>query len=163
MNIKIKEYFELEPYKRDFSNVGLYVISINDIKEILKWSCKRGIKDGYDDGIKLLCYSQPNELLLETLESNQINNEEELEVLILSIAFCTGLSPERKLQSISELIPLHKNRLIRTAIIDAIYGMYDNLKPDLLINILNWYLINNIEDDYIKNYVEEAIKDLKRL
>lgn len=163
MNIKIKEYFDLEPCKRDFSTVGLYVTCVNDIIEILEWSCKHGIKDSYEDSIKLLCYSQPNELLLETLESNQVSNEEELEVLILSIAFCSSLSPERKLQSISELIPVQKTRLIRTAIIDALYGMYDSLEPTLLINKLNWYLINDIKDDYIKDYVEEAIKDLQRL
>lgn len=137
-----------------------YIKTVKDVMEVINLGSSRGIKEGYDSTVSLLCNS--GTLLTEILGSNLITNEEHLELLIISMV-CSNLSDDIKLNIITKLILLHKERLVKAAIIDGLSYLYESINVLTLINKIEYYLFIDEVDNYIRDCANETFKYLKNL
>lgn len=165
INKRIEEYFRTLPSERDFSSMAKHIKSIDSALEVLRWSRTYGIREGFDSAINILCDAP--DVIIPTIESNEVTNEEELQVLILSLSFCT-LNIELKFNTLKSLIPLHKGRLVKNTIIDGFLGLLDVMTSsdlittDILIKeIQDNYLCANEQDEYIRNLAQRAVRELR--
>ncbi len=165
INKRLEEYFRTLPSERDFSSTAKHVKSVDSALEVLRWSRTYGIKDGFDSAINILC-DAPH-VIIPTIESNEVTNEKELEVLILSLSFCT-LDIELKFNTLKSLIPLHKGRLVKDTIIRGLLNLLDVMTSsdlittDILIKeIQDNYLCANEQNEYIRNLAQKAVHELR--
>lgn len=169
-DLLVREYFiappSLRPRLRQFT--AKHINSVGAVLEVLNWSRKKGVQEAYDSAIALL--AECGEILLKVANTNAIKNptsqsdisnfEEQWEVLIKSIACACNINPEQRFDTITKLIPLQTKRLVKTAIIDALSIMQDEIDADSIYRQLEYFLSSKESDKYIQDYVNETIKEI---
>lgn len=155
----IRRYFEGNAEERDWLRnfIASSTRSVESILKILEWSIKPDLIEPYDAAIALL--SKFGDVLLrandEFLEhSSRIETsgcvEEKWEILIRSIAFAEHISFERRLYAITEAIPNQQSRLIKSAIIDALVSMQDDIGEGLIGVYLAYYSSEAEPDEVVR-------------
>ena len=170
-DLLIQEYFIARPDDRAALRgfTAKHINSVNAVLEVLNWSRKKGIREAYDSAIALL--AERGEILLKVVDNDTISAsdtqddiyafEEKWEVLIKSIACACHLTTEQKLNTIRKLIPNQTRRLVKTAIIDALLIMQDEIGGDVIRRELEEYFLSSGElDEYIREYARDAIEEV---
>lgn len=163
----IKGYFLANPSDRPIhcKFIAKRINSLEGILLILDWSRKKGVKESYDSAVDLL--SECGRILLKVISNEAITSlvtkdiiayEEKLEVLIKGIALAHNIPSSERLKAITDLIPGHR-RLIKTAIIDALLTLQDEVDSDLLQYYLARFLSTDELDEYVRQYAQEALEE----
>lgn len=169
-DLLFREYFiakpSLRPELRQFT--AKHINSVEAVLEVLDWSRKKGVQDAYDSAIALL--AECGEILIKVANTNAIGTytdkndvsafEEKWEVLIKSIACACKLNPEQKFNTITKLIPSQARRLVKTAIIDALSIMQDEIGANSICRQLEYFLSSKESDKYIRDYAKETMKEI---
>ena len=167
--IQIKDYFQAHPNNRKAlaKNVAQYITSIDKVLEVLDLGTSRKIREGFDATVMLLAecgniiISTLHHLKKPTLDNqNLLILEEKWEILIKSIACGSIISPQKRFDTIVKLIPDSNRRLIKTGIIDALLIMEDEIDIESIKSQLDYFLSNSEHDEYVKEYVKEALEDM---
>lgn len=164
-NQSIAKYFSGSAEDRNWlrSFIASSTRSIDSIMAILDWSVKPDLVEPYDAAVALL--SEFGDVLLKTNDefvkepyhyNDKPDLEEKWEVLIKSIGFAKNISFERRLYAITKLIPNQKRRLIKTAIIDALCSMQDEIGEGLVRMYLSYYASEVEPDEYIRQYARNT-------
>jgi hypothetical protein len=166
----VSEYFSLAPsYRADLlKGTAELIRSDKAVSEILDWSSKREIRDGYDAGISLLAECKNiDESMLQVADKllgdypNYDRDEtfvvdEKLEVLIKGIACSEHITPDRKLEMISSFIPGNDRRSVKAAIIDSLLMIEDEADADEIRSRLDHFMSDSEPDEYIREYAQDA-------
>lgn len=155
----IGKYFlsSTEDRNRLRSYIASSTNSVESILKILEWSVKPDLVEPYDAAVALL--SELDDVLLRTNEefikqlcccNDVLALEEKWEVLIRSIAFAESISIEERLYAITKIIPSQSRRLIKSAIIDAIVSMQDDIGEGLVKVYLAYYSSEAEPDEIIR-------------
>ncbi len=169
MSILIDHYFQSDPSQRKgrTETIAKHITSTNLILKILKRGTSRKIPEAFDATVMLL--AECGNIIISTLESMpKINNgikdifllEERWEILIKSIACATHIPAQQRFDAIIKLIPDSNRRLIKTAIIDALLIMEDEIDSEFIKSQLKHFLSDEEHDNYLKEYAKEAWEDI---
>lgn len=164
-------YFEKSPDERIkvCQDVADYIETVEEIFEILQWGNKTNIRDGYDGAITLLAECDgrlliPLMLLGHPPYNQHINllSTEQWEILIKSVACSHKITIIKKYSLILGLMNNYQfwRRLVKSAIIDALWIIEDELDDIELIRPILERFIFQDADLYIRKYAREALDDI---
>ncbi|HLO83720.1 MAG TPA: hypothetical protein VK203_01725 [Nostocaceae cyanobacterium] len=167
--LQIKDYFSLNPFKRKecVECVAKYITSESVVLEVLNLATSRNVREGFDAAIMLL--AECGNVIITTLEKLQKPNiddkdililEEKWEILVKSIACASKIDAQARFDAIKNLIPDTNRRLVKTAIIDALQIIEDDIDTESIKNELQYFLSDSEQDEYVKKYAQEAIEDI---
>ncbi|WP_177176142.1 hypothetical protein [Trichormus sp. NMC-1] len=168
-SILIKDYFQEHPNNRKAlaQNVAKYITSTNTVLEVLDWGTSRKIREGFDATVMLL--AKCGNVILSTLNhlskpstdnKDLLVLEEKWEILITSIACSSNIPAQKRFDAIVKLIPDSNRRSVKTAIIDALLIMEDEIDVQSIKSQLEYFLSDSEHDEYVKEYAKEAMEDM---
>jgi len=176
-DLLIREYFLSSPPKRVrlrkliFQNVK----SWQSILAILSWSRRKEVSDAYDGASDLLAecvdisflknavqYLEAASLLISSpMSGSKLSSLDDFwEVLIKGIAYAYQIPVKDRFQVISKLFSISNTRIFKTAIIDALIILADELDIELIKSSLGQFSSPHEQDLYISNYAEEALQEI---
>lgn len=167
LDLLIQGYFLANPSDRPIQCkfIAKYLNSVEGILLVLDWSRKKTVKESYDSAVDLLL--ECGKILLKVISHEMIRSwvtkdiiayEEKLEVLIKGIALAHSIPSQERLEAITNLIPSSR-RLIKTAIIDALLILQDEVNFDILKYHLASFLSNAELDEYVRQYAKDALEE----
>lgn len=171
-DLLIREYFLAKPDNRRklHKHLAKHINSVETILEILEWSTKSHVQEAYDAAIDLLAECSDGNVILKVANQKIINyatnsnnvsaTEEKWEVLIKGIACNQNISIKQKFDTITQLIPASKRRLVKTAIIDALSIMQDEVDTNSIKEQLAIFVSSKESDKYIREYAKEAMEEI---
>lgn len=171
-DLLIREYFLAKPDNRRKlqKHIAKHINSVEAILEILEWSTKSRVQEAYDGAIDLVAECSNINVILKVVNQKLINQstnsnnvsaiEEKWEVLIKGIACNQNISAKQKFDTITQLIPGSKRRLIKTAIIDALSIMQDEVDTNSIKEQLAIFVSSKESDKYIREYAKEAMEEI---
>ncbi|MDX2231105.1 MAG: hypothetical protein NW220_15825 [Leptolyngbyaceae cyanobacterium bins.349] len=149
----------------------------NSILKILDFSRQGDIKDAYDAGVDLLAEFDTLELhnqafqYLEAIshlvgQSSSQKTRRQLEdfweILTKGISCAYNVSAKERFELIGKISGVSKRRLVKTAVIDALVTIADDMEDVQPIkNFLGRYTSEYESDSYVRDYAQEALEDLK--
>lgn len=165
----LKDYFQTHPNNRKAlaKNVAQYITSIDTVLEVLDLGTSRKIREGFDSTVMLL--AECGNIIISTLnhlpEPSPDNKdlsvlERKWEILITSIACTSNIPAHKRFDSIIKLIPDSNRRSVKTAIIDALLIMEDEIDVQAIKSQLEHFLSDSEHDQYVKEYAKEALEDV---
>lgn len=165
----LKDYFQTHPNNRKAlaKNVAQYITSIDTVLEVLDLGTSRKIREGFDSTVMLL--AECGNIIISTLnhlpEPSPDNKdlsvlERKWEILITSIACTSNIPAHKRFDSIIKLIPDSNRRSVKTAIIDALLIMEDEIDAQAIKSQLEHFLSDSEHDQYVKEYAKEALEDV---
>ncbi|MBD2692283.1 hypothetical protein [Anabaena catenula] len=168
-SILIKDYFQEHPTKRKAlaKNVAKYITSTDTVLEVLDLGTSRKIREGFDATVMLL--AECGNVILSTLNhlskpspdnKDLLVLEEKWEILITSMACSSNIPAQKRFDAIVKLIPDSKRRSVKTAIIDALLIMEDEIDIESIKGQLEYFLSDSEHDEYVKEYAKEAMEDM---
>jgi hypothetical protein len=168
-SILIRDYFQSHPNKRKAlaKNVAKQITSVNLVLEVLDWGTSRKIREGFDATVMLL--AECEDVIISTLNhlpkpspdnKNLLVLEEKWEILITSIACSSNIPVQKRFNTIVKLIPDSNRRSVKTAIIDALLIMEDEVDVESIKSQLEYFLSDSEHDQYVKECAKEAIEDM---
>ncbi|MGL5874394.1 MAG: hypothetical protein ACRC2R_18835 [Xenococcaceae cyanobacterium] len=151
--------------------------SEKDIFQILKLGNTYEIQDAYDGAVDLVAECH-DEILIKAIDlathqylfqasQEQVRAwEKNWEILIKGLSFSSTVPPHEKLSLILRLFLSDGNdrltRLMKTAIVDALLNLEDEIGADIITTIIERFSSEKREsDEYIRDYAQEAIEDLR--
>jgi len=148
----------------------------NSILKILDFSRQGDIKDAYDAGVDLLAEFDTLELhnqafqyleaishLLEKSSSQKTLRllEDFWEVLTKGVSCSYKISAKERFELICKISSISQLRIVKMAVIDALVTIADDMKDIQPIkNLLGRYTSEHESDAHIRDYAQEALKDL---
>jgi hypothetical protein len=161
----IKDYFLSAPADRpaQCESVASHIVTVDDVVLVLDWGATK-TEDYYDSATDLL--GQCNEIIIQAitsqyianlLEQNVIAYENKLEILITGISLADRIPALKRLEAIAQLKSISR-RLIKTAIIDALDYLKDELELNILTDHLATFLTDTESDEYIRRYAKNALE-----
>lgn len=170
-DLLIREYFITKPSDRKHLRkcTAKNVNSVEAILEILEWSTKNYIQEGYDGAVDIL--AECNDVVLKVASQRLIDRipnrsnisaqEEKWEVLIKGIACSQVISAQRRFNVITKLILERNNsRSVKAAIIDALLIMQSEVDVNSIKSHLASFLTSNELDEYIQKSAKEAMEEI---
>lgn len=170
-DLLIREYFITEPSDRKHLRkcTAKNINSVEAILEILEWSTKNYIQEGYDGAVDIL--AECNDVVLKVASQRLIDHipnrsnisapEEKWEVLIKGIACSQIISVQKRFNVITKLILGRNNsRSVKAAIIDALLIMQSEIDVKSIKSQLDKFLNSNEPDQKIQKYAKEAIEQI---
>ncbi|MFM2061524.1 MAG: hypothetical protein RLZZ507_1194 [Cyanobacteriota bacterium] len=168
-SILIKDYFQSHPNNRKAlaQKVAKQITSVKLVLEVLDLGTSRKIREGFDATVMLL--AECGNVIISTLNhlpkpspdnKNLLVLEKKWEILITSIACTSNIPVQRRFNTIVKLIPDSNRRSVRTAIIDALLIMEDEVDVESIKSQLEYFLSDSEHDEYVKKYAKEAIEDM---
>lgn len=151
--------------------------SEKNIFQILKLGNTYDIQDAYDAAVDLVAECH-DEILIKAIDiathqylfqasQEQVRAwEKNWEILIKGLALSSTVQPHEKLSLILRLFLSDGNdrltRLMKTAIVDALLNLEDEIGADIITTIIERFSSEKREsDEYIRDYAREAIEDLR--
>jgi len=171
-DLLIREYFLAKPDDRSRlqKHIAKHINSVGAILEILEWSTKSRVQEAYDAAIDLIAECSDVNAILKIVNQKLINHatdssnmpsiEEKWEVLIKGIACNQNIFANQKFHTITQLIPVSKRRLVKTAIIDALLIMHDEVDTNSITEQLAIFASSKESDKYIQEYAKEAMEEI---
>ncbi len=148
----------------------------HSILKILDFSRQGDIKDAYDAGVDLLAEFNTLELhhqafqyleaishLVEQSSSLKTRRllEDFWEILTKGVSCAYKVSAEERLELIGRISRASQQRLVKTAVIDALVTIADDMKDIQPIkNFLGRYTSEYESDTYVRDYAQQALEDL---
>lgn len=149
----------------------------NSILKILDFSRQGDIKDGYDAGVDLLAEFNTLELhdrafqyleaishLVERSSSLKTRRllEDFWEILTKGISCAYKVPAEERFELIGKISRVSQWRLVKTAVIDALVTIADDMKDVQPIkDFLGFHTSDEYEPDaYVRAYAQEALEDI---
>ncbi|TAF07655.1 MAG: hypothetical protein EAZ77_09110 [Nostocales cyanobacterium] len=168
-SILIQDYFQSHPNNRKAlaQKVARQITSVKLVLEVLDLGTSRKIREGFDATVMLL--AECKNALISTLnhlsKPNPDNKdllvlEEKWEILITSIACSSNIPAHKRFDAIVKLIPDSNRRSVKTAIIDALLIMDDEVDIQSIKSQLEYFLSDSEHDEYVKEYAKEAMQDM---
>jgi hypothetical protein len=168
-SILIKDYFQSHPNNRKAlaQKVAKQITSVKLVLEVLDWGTSRKIREGFDATVMLL--AECGNAIISTLNhlpkpcpDNQdfLLLEKKWEILITSVACNSNISAQKRFNTIVKLIPDSNRRSVKTAIIDALLIMEDEVDVESIKGQLEYFLSDSEHDEYVKKYAKEAMEDM---
>lgn len=168
-SILIKDYLQEHPNKRKAlaQNVAKQITSVKLVLEVLDLGTSRKIRESFDATVMLL--AECGNVIISTLNhlpkpspdnKNLLVLEEKWEILITSIACSSNIPAQKRFDTIVKLIPDSNRRSVKTAIIDALLIMEDEVDVESIKSQLEYFLSDSEHDQYVKEYAKEAMKDM---
>jgi len=167
--ILIKDYFQEHPNKRKAlaQNVAKYITSTDKVLEVLDLGTSRKIREGFEATVMLLAecgnviISTLNHLPKPSLDNKDVSIlQKQWEIIITSIACTSKIFAQKRFDAIVKLIPYSNRRSVKTAIIDALLIMEDEIDVQSIKSQLEYFLSDSEHDEYVKEYAKEALKDM---
>lgn len=171
-DLLIREYFLAKPDNRRKlqKHIAQHINSVEAILEILDWSTRSRVQEAYDGAIDLIAECSDVNIILKVVNQKLINYdtnssnilvlEEKWEVLIKGIAHNQNIPIKQKFSTITHLIPGSKRRLVKTAIIDALLIMQDEVDTNSIKEQLAIFVSSKESDEYIQEYAKEAMEEI---
>ncbi|MBW4519301.1 MAG: hypothetical protein KME16_06315 [Scytolyngbya sp. HA4215-MV1] len=175
-DLSIREYFLASQVQRAKQRKRVFqtIQSWQSVLAILIWSKKRGIADAYEGAVDLLAectevhlfqetarYLEASNLLASRSETQSLSNLDDFwEVLIQGVACAAAIPVQERFNLILKLFPSSQRRAIKAAIIDALVILSDEMNIPPIRNSLGRFTSVREPDLYIRNYAEEALKNL---
>lgn len=167
--IIIENYFQEHPNKRKAlaKHVAKHITSIDTVLKVLDWGTSRKIREGFDATVMLL--AECGNVIISTLNHLQKTStddkdlfvlEKKWEILITSIACASNIPAQKRFNAIVKLIPDSNRRSVKTAIIDALVIMEDEIDAESIKSQLEHFLSDSEHDEYVKEYAKEALEDM---
>lgn len=170
-DLLIREYFITKPSDRKHLRkcTAKHINSVEAILEILEWSTKNYVQEGYDGAVDIL--AECNDVVLKVASQRLIDHipnrsdisaqEEKWEVLIKGIACSQVISAQRRFNVITNLISETNNsRSVKAAIIDALLIMQSEVDVNSIKSHLASFLATNELDKYIQKSAKEAMEEI---
>jgi hypothetical protein len=165
----LQSYFNLTPQKRVELKYryARKIQTIEDVLITLSLGNDPKFKEGYDGAIALLaeCSEKVLTQTINLFRSNLIFqkevNEENLEILLKSVACASKITSEKKFSLIISLFVKNLGSLTKLTLIDSLTILSDDLDFDLIEVCLERFASNKETDDYVRNCAKEAIEDLQ--
>jgi len=167
LDLLLQGYFLAHPSDRPIKCkfIAKHLNSVEGILLVLDWSRKKTVKESYDSAVDLLAECGKilfkvisNEVIASWVTKDIIAYEEKLEVLIKGIALAHSIPSQERLKAITHFIPSSR-RLIKTAIIDALLLLQDEVNCDILKYHLASFLSNAELDEYVRQYAKDALEE----
>lgn len=162
---KIENYFNTD-YEYRFNLIEETVKSISSVSEvlyILEWSKNKNCGELYDSIINLLSYC--GKFTIEIIEKDLIKSssvnvfdyEEKWDILIHAFSLAKDVDSLQKFEIIKNLIQVHKSRILKASIIDALDILDGEVDSNLIRDAIQYYLSENEKDEYIHDYAQETL------
>lgn len=175
-DLLIREYFLASPSQRAKQRnlVFQMIQSWQSVLLILIWSKRKSIADAYEGAVNLLAecteihlfqetarYLEASSLLASCSKNQTLSNLDDFwEVLIQGSACASAIPVQERLHFIQKLFLSSQRRAVKAAIIDALVILSDEINIPLVKNLLGRFTSEYESDIYVRNYAEEALKNL---
>ena len=149
----------------------------NSILKILDFSRQGDVKDAYDAGVDLLAEFGTLELhdqAFQYLDSishlvGQSSNQKTIrrledfwEILTKGVTCAYKVPAHERFELISKISMGSQRRLVKTAVIDALVTIADDMEDVQPIkNFIGRYTSEHEPDSYVRDYAQEALEDLE--
>jgi hypothetical protein len=146
--------------------------SFTDILKVLALANSLKIRERFDSSIALLAECKGSILVIAIQKILNLfhehpkkaqKDEDNWVIVILALVCCQNhIGTNQKLKALTSLFAVQNKltREVKTAIIDALSLLEDDVNSQLLVRQLKYFTNQNELDQYVRNYAQEVIENL---